>query len=120
MSKKVSLNGATTAKEGTNVEEEDEELLTSCGIGSWRPQSLQCFANPFVFMINISILGILLGQSGSVYYSQSSTIEKRFGFDSKLTGLIMIMDNFAEIGVRALIFNFSCFCFYLKKLGCDF
>ncbi len=80
-------------------DEDDEELHTSCGIGSWRPQWLQWLANPFFFMVNISIVGVLLGQSGSVYYSQSSTIEKRFGFDSKLTGLIMIMDNFAEIGV---------------------
>lgn len=84
-------------------DEDDEELHTSCGIGSWRPQWLQWLANPFFFMVNISIVGVLLGQSGSVYYSQSSTIEKRFGFDSKLTGLIMIMDNFAEIGLNPFI-----------------
>lgn len=94
LNKLPSSNGHTIEKS-----DKDEEALTSCGIGSWRPPWLQWFANPFVFMVNISIVGILLGQSGSVYYSQSSTIEKRYGFDSKLTGLIMIMDNFAEIGV---------------------
>ncbi len=39
--------------------------------------------------------------TGPVFYGCSSTLEKRFGYDSKLTGLIMIMDNFAEIAVSS-------------------
>ncbi len=40
--------------------------------------------------------------TGSIFFGTSSTLEKRFGYDSKLTGIIMVMDNFAEILVRSL------------------
>ncbi len=43
--------------------------------------------------------------TGSVFFGTSSTLEKRFGYDSKLTGLIMVMDNFAEILVSIVLFS---------------
>ena len=54
-------------------------------------------ASPTWYMVVSNILGILQGAFSMYLIGVMSTIEKRFGFASKLTGLIMIADNFSPI-----------------------
>ncbi|CAG2168882.1 unnamed protein product, partial [Oppiella nova] len=54
-------------------------------------------------MIVSNILGILQGAFGMYFIGVLSTIEKRFGFSSKLTGLILIADNFSPIICSSII-----------------
>ena len=70
-------------KEDTK-EEEDDPNLTSCGIGSWRPQWLQVLNNPVYFLINICIIGIVQSMTGSLMYMSMNMLERRYAFDSKV------------------------------------
>lgn len=78
-----------------NSDESDDE--TKCGFGNWKPDWMQKYATPVWYMIISNILGILQGAFGMYFVGVMSTIEKRFGFSSKLTGLIIIADNFSPI-----------------------
>ncbi|XP_054156342.1 solute carrier organic anion transporter family member 74D-like [Oppia nitens] len=81
----------------------DDPKLTACGIGSWRPQWLQVFASPLFFMINFAAIGIIQGMTGAYFIGSMSTLEKRFAFDSKISGLILIADNFSQMLVSPII-----------------
>lgn len=86
----------------SSVEEEDDDpRLTSCGLGSWRPQWLQLFASPVFFMINFSLIGVIQGMTGTYFVGSMSTLEKRYAFDSKISGFILIADNFSQMLVRS-------------------
>lgn len=37
----------------TAEDTEDDQTLTSCGFGSWRPKCLQPFASPIFFLVRI-------------------------------------------------------------------
>jgi hypothetical protein len=94
-------------KENTKNEKEDEledddAADTSCGIGSWRPQWLQMFASPVFFLINFSLIGIIQGMTGTYFVGSMSTLEKRYAFDSKISGFILIADNFSQMLVKFL------------------
>lgn len=75
----------------------DDPTLTSCGMGSWRPKWLQVFANPVVFLINMSLVGTIQGMTGPLFISSISTLEKRYAFDSKISAVILIADNFSQM-----------------------
>ena len=77
--------------------EEDDPRLTSCGLGSWRPQWLQMFASPVFFMINFALIGVIQGMTGTYFVGSMSTLEKRFAFDSKISGFILIADNLSQM-----------------------
>jgi len=79
------------------AEDDDEHVNTSCGIGTWRPEWLQVFATPMHFMLNMAIIGIIQGMTGTLFFSSISAFEKRYSFDSKVSGIILIADNFAEM-----------------------
>ena len=78
---------------------QDDHEDTSCGIGSWRPEWLQFFASPKFFLINLGLVGIIQGCTGTIFFSSISTFEKRYAFDSRLSAIIMIADNFADMVV---------------------
>jgi MFS family permease len=88
-------NRANVSEEIIKNDDSDDE--TKCGFGSWKPEWLQRFATPVWYMIISNILGILQGAFGMYFVGVMSTIEKRFGFSSKITGLIIIADNFSPI-----------------------
>ena len=80
--------------EPNNGDDDDaDHENTSCGIGSWRPAWLQFFASPMFFLINLGLVGVIQGMTGTIFFSSMSTFEKRFAFDSRLSSIIMIADN---------------------------
>ena len=85
-----SYRSSTTQYEnGSKINYDDEERahLTSCGIGSWRPEWMQLFASPGFFMINMALIGVIQGMTGTMFFSSISTFEKRYAFDSKASFL---------------------------------
>ena len=82
-------------------EVKDDYNLSSCGLGSWRPQWIQFFASPLFFLINFSIVGIIQAMTGTYFIGSMSTLEKRFAFDSKISGFILIADNFSQMLVSS-------------------
>lgn len=87
---------------GTKEEEEEEEDY-SCGIGSWRPGWMQGLASPKIFLINFSIVAILQGANFTYLIGSTSTLEKRYSFDSKITGFILIADNLSQMVINPFI-----------------
>lgn len=75
-----------TQESNEEEEDDDDSSQTSCGIGSWRPSWLQVFANTKLFLINICLIGIAQSMAGSLQYTVMNTLEKRFAFDSKISG----------------------------------
>lgn len=92
----------------TGKNEAEEAIVTSCGIGSWRPPWLQMFATPMFFMLNMALVGIIQGMTGTLFFSSISTFEKRYAFDSKISGVILIADNFAEMIVSSTVHCIQC------------
>ncbi|KAJ6223460.1 hypothetical protein RDWZM_002005 [Blomia tropicalis] len=82
---------------------DDDHEETSCGIGSWRPKWLQFFASANFFVINFSIIGILQGAMFTYMIGIMSTIEKRFAFETKVSGFILIADNLSQMVVSPLV-----------------
>ncbi|XP_067138901.1 solute carrier organic anion transporter family member 74D-like [Centruroides vittatus] len=82
--------------------DEDKSNL-QCGFGKWRPKWLQRFAKPSAFLISFSLLGIVQGAYYAYLIGVISTIEKRYSFNSKATGLILTMDNVTPILTSTII-----------------
>ncbi|KAL3863311.1 hypothetical protein ACJMK2_005076, partial [Sinanodonta woodiana] len=62
---------------------------TSCGIGPFRPKSLQFFARIGVFVGIYGASGLLTSTLSVYINSQASMLEKQFGFSSYDTGILM-------------------------------
>ena len=90
-------NQGSTYKSSKSFDPEDDPALTSCGMGSWRPVWLQIFANPLIFVINMSIVGTIQGMTGPLFFSSISTLEKRFAFDSKVLFEIKLLNFLTKI-----------------------
>ncbi|CAG2104430.1 unnamed protein product [Medioppia subpectinata] len=82
---------------------DDAEHLGTCGMGSWRPKWLQVFASPLFFTVNFTLIGIIQSLSGTYMMSNFSTLEKRFGFDSKMSSAILIADQVMEMLISPFI-----------------
>lgn len=80
-----------------STELEDDDPNTMCGIGSWHPKWLQMFAKPYVFLFNMTLVGVIQSMPGTMMFGVIGTLEKRYGFDSKVSSIIMISDNFANL-----------------------
>lgn len=80
-------------------DEEDDLQTTTCGIGSWRPEWLQMFANTKFFLLNICLIGIVQSMAGSLQFTVMNTLEKRFAFDSKISGNFLLI-NFSKTPVE--------------------
>ena len=69
---------------------EEDDVLSSCGVGSCRPSWMQSCANVRLFTIVICILSCINGSISASYLpSVITSIERRFEFGSSITGLIV-------------------------------
>ncbi|CAG2102525.1 unnamed protein product [Medioppia subpectinata] len=84
-------------------EKQDDHMVTSCGLGSWRPEWLQVFAKPIYFIISYSLIGVVQSMSSTYLFAVLTSIEKRYAFDSKISGIILIADNIMEMLLSTLI-----------------
>lgn len=75
----------------------------TCGIGTFRPQWLQPFASANFFVINFSILAILQGALFTYMVGIISTLEKRYAFETKISGFILIADNLSQMVVSPIV-----------------
>ena len=82
---------------------EDDDYETKCGLGSWYPEWLQFFATPKMFLINLSIVGILHSAYFTYLIGSVSTLEKRYAFESKISGFILIADNLSQMIVSPIV-----------------
>ncbi|XP_075680829.1 solute carrier organic anion transporter family member 74D-like [Dermatophagoides pteronyssinus] len=84
-----------------------ETILSSkeviCGIGAFRPQWMQPFASANFFVINFSILAILQGALFTYMVGIISTLEKRYAFETKVSGFILIADNLSQMIVSPIV-----------------
>ncbi|KAG8187163.1 hypothetical protein JTE90_020038 [Oedothorax gibbosus] len=64
-----------------------------CGIGRFKPKWLQRFADPKVYLVIFCIVGVLEGAYFTYFVGVLTTLEKRFAFESKISGIILIADN---------------------------
>ncbi|XP_035215737.1 solute carrier organic anion transporter family member 74D-like isoform X1 [Stegodyphus dumicola] len=94
---------------------DEEELL--CGIGSWTPKWIQWAANPKLFLFFYSMAGLVQGAHFTYLVGCMSTLEKRFAYDTKRSGLIMIADEIAPIVLGALIGYFGGIAHRPRLLG---
>ena len=90
------------SKAGAKLED-DNDYDTKCGLGSWYPDWLQFFASPKFFLINFSLVGILQGAYFTYLIGSMSTLEKRYAFESKVSGFILIADNLSQMIVSPII-----------------
>ena len=91
----AALTECKASKDSSEGDEEDPD--TSCGFGSWRPRWLQKAAKPKLFLFFYSMAGIAQGAGFTYFVGCISTMEKRYAYDSKQSGLIMIADEIAPI-----------------------
>lgn len=82
---------------------EADPTETTCGVGTWRPEWLQFFASPKFFVINFSLVAILQGANFTYLIGAMSTLEKRFAFESKVSGFILIADNLSQMIISPII-----------------
>ncbi|CAG2105376.1 unnamed protein product [Medioppia subpectinata] len=79
------------------ADKRNDQVVTTCGLGSWRPEWLQVFATPFWFAIVYALIGVVQTMSTTYLIAVLTTVEKRFAFDSKISGVILIADNIVEL-----------------------
>ena len=58
---------------------------------------------PELFLINFSIVAIFQGATFTYMIGSLSTLEKRFAFESKISGFILIADNVSQIIISPLV-----------------
>ena len=100
--------------------DDDDNELTSCGIGSWRPKWLQIFSNPIFFLINLSLVGIIQSMNGPIFFSTMSTLEKRYAFDSRISGIILIADNISQFMVSMIMMMMTILFFSISNFKSSF
>lgn len=95
----------TTKRDVQNesIEESPIDYETSCGLGNWRPRWMQMFATPKFFVINFSVVAILQGAYFTYLIGSISTLEKRFAFESKMSGFILIADNLSQMVISPIV-----------------
>ena len=94
-------NGRNKAE--AKLEDDYDEYETKCGLGDWHPDWLQFFATPKFFLINFSLVAILQGAYFTYLIGSMSTLEKRYAFESKVSGFILIADNLSQMIVSPII-----------------
>ncbi|XP_054166759.1 solute carrier organic anion transporter family member 74D-like [Oppia nitens] len=64
---------------------------------------LKRLATPEIFLINFSIVSIIQGSIFTYMIGSLSTLEKRYSFDSKVSGFILIADHLSQIILSPLV-----------------
>ncbi|KAG8187160.1 hypothetical protein JTE90_020037 [Oedothorax gibbosus] len=80
---------------------------TRCGIGPCKPSWLQRFADPKVYLIIYCIVGVIEGAHFTYFVGVLTTLEKRFAFESKISGIILIADNISGACLSLIIGYFG-------------
>lgn len=85
----------------------DDDPDTLCGFGSWTPRWMQKAAHPKLFLFFYSMAGIAQGAGFTYFVGCISTMEKRYAYDTRQSGLIMIADELAPILLGVLVGYFG-------------
>ncbi|GIY31412.1 solute carrier organic anion transporter family member 4A1 [Caerostris extrusa] len=83
------------------VRKNEEDYM--CGIGRFKPKWMQKFADPKVYLIIFCTVGVLEGAYFTYFVGVLTTLEKRFGFESQLSGIIFIADNISATLISFLV-----------------
>ncbi|GBL94495.1 Solute carrier organic anion transporter family member 4A1 [Araneus ventricosus] len=102
-------------KDFKDTDDEDDPDI-KCGLGSWTPKWLQRGANTKLFLFFYSMAGLSQGAHFTYMVGCMTTLEKRFAYDSKRSGIVMISDEIAPIILGALIGYFGGFAHRPKLL----
>ncbi|GIY86646.1 solute carrier organic anion transporter family member 4A1 [Caerostris darwini] len=78
-----------------------------CGIGRFKPRWLQRFADPKVYLVIFCIVGVLEGAYFSYFVGVLTTLEKRFAFDSTVSGFILIADSISAAVLSLVVGYFG-------------
>ncbi|XP_055338443.1 solute carrier organic anion transporter family member 3A1-like [Paramacrobiotus metropolitanus] len=78
-----------------------------CGICGWTPQWLQRFRTMKVFMLIYIVMGVFHGMYGSYMSTVVPSIERRFGFSSKQTGIYRAMADVSRISVSLIVAHYA-------------
>ena len=93
-------NTQITYHKENEAENEDDY---KCGFMGWKPKCMQIFANANAFVVLFSILGILQGAMFTYMIGIISTLEKRFAFETKVSGFILIADNLSAMVLGPIV-----------------
>ncbi|CAG2100162.1 unnamed protein product [Medioppia subpectinata] len=74
-----------------------ESLSKGCGIGSWRPKWLQRWATANMFILMLAIIGTLQSSAFAYTVASVTTLEKRYAFNSFISGIILIADDISGL-----------------------
>ena len=69
----------------------------ACGLGSWRPKWLQRWATAKMFIFLLAILTTLQSSAFAYTLASVTTLEKRYAFNSVVSGIILIADDVAGL-----------------------
>ncbi|XP_067011067.2 solute carrier organic anion transporter family member 74D [Anabrus simplex] len=95
--------------------EEEKELLeelyrdhplteeTTCGIGPFRAQWMQRFANKKAFVFLYGLLGCIFSASHAYFNGTITTLEKRFKIPSRTTGIITVGNDMSQLLISVFI-----------------
>lgn len=83
-----------------NLPENKDDLF---GIGLFKPEWLQRFADPKVYLVIFCIVGVVEGAYFTYTVGVLSTLEKRYAFESKISGIILIADNISASIIGLLV-----------------
>lgn len=101
MEKKFELVPTEENDEKEKESEIDPDEL--CGIGRFKPKWLQSFADPKVYLVIFCIIGVIEGAYFTYFVGVLSTLEKRYAFESKISGIILIADNISAAVLSLLV-----------------
>src|SRR6185437_7173869 len=69
----------------------------ACGVGSWRPKWLQRWATAKMFIFLLAVLTTLQSSAFAYTLASVTTLEKRYAFNSVVSGIILIADDVAGL-----------------------
>lgn len=92
-----------TDEAGNRKRDSEPDADTQCGFGSFKPKWLQPCANPKVYLVIFCIIGVIEGAYFTYFVGVLSTLEKRFAFESKVSGIILIADNISAAVLSLLV-----------------
>lgn len=84
-------------------EDKDSSNVDACGIWCCKPKWLQIFSRPIVFLVVFCFVGMIQGASFTYFVGIITTVEKRYAFKSKVTGIISIADNLSPVLMSLLV-----------------
>lgn len=84
-------------------EEKDRYHDFECGLGAWKPKWLQSFATSKCFMAVYGMLGTVQAMAFIYFISTLTTIERRFGIQSKTTGWMLSGNEISQIMLSLIL-----------------